>query len=89
MKKAQGTIELGDWSAPCCIHDLAKVETSEDLENARTEIPFAGAWGTLQEAINDLVNRKNYSRDTDWSDDIAYAKEHFDMTPDPVSSASD
>jgi hypothetical protein len=75
MRLRRDEIKIGHWWAPCCIYDLERVETEDDLEDARSYEPFFGAWSTFEEAIADLLHFRAYSRESDRQDDIAYAVE--------------
>lgn len=48
-------VAIGHWWAPCCLHDLQRVETEDDLETARDPVMFCGAWDTVSEAVDYLI----------------------------------
>lgn len=60
MAKNNGPPKLGQWYLYCCIHDLAPIQTAEDLEGAmeqyedRDECGGITCWDTLSEALADL-----------------------------------
>jgi hypothetical protein len=80
MKVEQEQVTIGDWWAPCCVHDLYQASTDADVEEARNCMPFAGAWNTKEEALADLLHPSHFLK-AEWrADDVAYAREHHGYT---------
>ncbi len=60
MRINQRDVAIGQWWAMCCIRDLVRVESLTDQDEARTGMPFAGAWTSLEEALIDLLEPRKY-----------------------------
>lgn len=58
MRKTIHDITAGDWWAPCCLHDLQRASTAEDISEAlefAEDMGIAGVWETCAEAVDDLI----------------------------------
>lgn len=72
-------IKIGWWWAPCCIHDLSQIKTKCDLDDALQaqrgdDPPYAGAWATLEEALNALIPKRG---EDEFGEGIAYALREY------------
>ncbi|MBZ4187205.1 hypothetical protein K7B09_12825 [Thermomonas sp. RSS23] len=61
MKKEASALKVGDWWAPCCLHDLTQIKNEGDLSDAVEMAQdeefglFAGGWDTCSEAVDELI----------------------------------
>ena len=58
MRKTIEQLAIGDWWAPCCLHDLQPVKSNEEVAEAREfaeEMGIGGVWSTCSEAVDDLI----------------------------------
>src|SRR5690349_9365323 len=73
----QDALAIGDWWAPCCVHDLEQIQTAEELAFARTMVPYAGGWHSLREALAELLNSRHYMDQAELDEEIEYARQTF------------
>ena len=57
MRKQATEMVIGDWWAPCCLHDLTQVADADDLATLLDNefLMFKGGWDTCAEAVAELV----------------------------------
>lgn len=57
MRKAAAEMAIGDWWAPCCLHDLRQVQGAEDIAviNDDENLMFCGGWSTCAQAVDELI----------------------------------
>lgn len=75
-------LAIGDWWAPCCLHDLSQIQTADDLEAARGYIPYSGGWHTLREAVAYFLDPDQFrclgdERERAQAEEEAYARATF------------
>lgn len=85
MNPKERDINIGDWYAECCEHDLSQITTPEQLACAKSAqehpYPFAGSWPTLQDAIDDLVSREHYATHEMYVEAVEFARQTFGVAP--------
>lgn len=54
--KPRDEAKIGDYYAPCCLHDLYPITTEEERIDALDGQPHAGVWGSLEDAVSDLLD---------------------------------
>ena len=53
MKKQASEMKIGDWWAPCCLHDLQQLKDADDIEAIRPM--FRDGCDTCAEAVDELI----------------------------------
>lgn len=72
---AEGRITLdeakvGDWFAPCCLHDLQRFESEHDLADMLAFVEEMGpirVWRTCRDAVAELIPEEDADSLRAWS----------------------